>query len=135
MPLREPSMRLRKRMACVLLASSCWACDSGSDPATSEPDAGPAAEALPADVIDVLDRRCHACHTNPTKNFAPFPLVTWQDAQAQAPGYAADTPIYEVMQMRIHDEGFPMPPDGRELTDADRAVLDTWIDHGANPAD
>src|SRR4051794_3107490 len=112
------SRRSRMRLACMLLAFSSAACGGKSTPTTSEPDGAVLADApLPADVVDVLDRRCHACHSNPMKNFAPFPLMTWQDTQAQAPGYESGVHIYEVMQMRIHDEGFPMPPDGREMTD------------------
>ncbi len=97
------------------------------DAADASPD--PSA-ALPPDVDAVLAARCRKCHSDPPINFAPFPLVTWQNTQVAAPGHRA-APVYEIMEMRLHDATFPMPPPGNPITDADRSVLDAWIAQGA----
>lgn len=118
-------------LGCLLAACGDDGRD-GADVDASQADADTTPSTpLPADVDDVLTRRCRECHTNPPDNIAPFALLDWEDTQAQAIGYPKGTPIYEVMQLRIHDPEFPMPPAKREMTDADRKVIDTWIDAGA----
>lgn len=124
---------------CIVLGLVCGlgGCtgDDGSrtgDADASLADAGPGA-ALPSDVDAVLAARCRKCHSDPPRNFAPFPLVTWQDTHAPAPAHDAQA-VYEVIAERIHDPGFPMPPAGNPMTDADRKVLDDWIAQGAPPA-
>jgi uncharacterized membrane protein len=122
-------LALSASIACSMACGDDGATTDVHDAATSQP-----ARELPDDVDAVLEARCRECHTRPTRNFAPFPLETWEDTQDQAPGYDEGVPIYEVMQMRIHDESFPMPPGDREMTDADRKVIDDWIAAGAEPA-
>lgn len=116
-------------MAMVLCVASACASDDGTGAADAA-----AALPLPADVDAVLEARCRKCHSDPPQNFAPFPLVTWQDTQAFAPAYD-DVRIFELIALRIHDESFPMPPAGNPMSDADRAVLDAWIAAGAEPGD
>src|SRR5882724_6086874 len=36
---------------------------------------------FPCDVFAVIHTRCNPCHTMPTKNGAPFPLLTFEDTQ------------------------------------------------------
>lgn len=123
----------------ALLLAGCPDSDSASD--QGEDAGAPASDAaansgeLPSDVDAVLEHRCRECHQDPPRNMAPFPLVTYENTQVRPPGYPAGTKIYDIMQLRIHDPEFPMPPDGRELTDADRKVLDDWFESGAKPAE
>jgi uncharacterized membrane protein len=104
----------------------------GTDGGEIALDAGADAK-LPADVDAVLASRCRKCHSDPPQHDAPFPLLTWANTHER---YANDgnKPIYQLMGVRIHDESFPMPPEGNPMTDADRAVLDKWIAKGAPSA-
>ena len=116
-------------MACAL-----GACGDEDDPFASfecdavAPDAG---GALPEDVVEILERRCWACHGDPTDRFAPMPLVTWSDFHGCH--YPEQTePDYERMRIRINSERFPMPPTLEpQLTEEERAVLNRWIAAGA----
>lgn len=92
---------------------------------------------LPPAVDAVLEQRCRRCHADPPREFAPMPLVTWDDLHAPSPG-SPDEPVYEVMARRIVDGDFPMPPvrapEAESFTDDERAVLLEWIAAGAPPA-
>ena len=92
---------------------------------------------LPAEVDAVIEVRCRRCHSDPPREFAPMPMVTWDDLQAPAPGNG-DEPVYRALARRIVDPDFPMPPfrtaEADAFTDAERAVLLDWVDAGAPPA-
>lgn len=101
---------------------------------------------LPAEVDDILERRCRMCHSDPTRMFAPMPLVTWEDVQSPR-SQETDEPVFEVMGRKIHDEKFPMPPlPAPSLSDEEKAAwpklsreeidtLDAWIADCAPPAE
>lgn len=101
---------------------------------------------LPAAIDDIIERRCRMCHTDPTQNFAPMPLVSWEDLHAQRSDND-ERPVYEVVESRIHNEDFPMPPlpapslsdeeaaAWPRLTDGELATLDDWIADCAPAAD
>jgi hypothetical protein len=58
-------------------------------PLPPEPPFGPLKQPnseLPADVDEVLARKCRRCHTVPTRNGAPFTLFTWSEIQRQHHG-------------------------------------------------
>ena len=125
-------------LVCLCVSSACATepRDPGDASAATDADMADAAAAtaeLPANVDAVLQLRCRICHSDPPQNDAPFPLVTWQNTHAPAPTHEGSR-IYEIIAIRIHDPNFPMPPKGNPLTDADRRVLDDWIDAGAPPA-
>lgn len=76
----------------------------------------------------VLQQRCQSCHSNPPVSGAPFPLVTYADTQANAPG--TSTPIWQRMQARVTAR--TMPPAGfDQLSDAQYNTLVSWFNGGA----
>lgn len=80
---------------------------------------------LPCDVFTILDAKCHRCHTDPTANGAPFPLLTWDHFQADYFG----KPVWERASAAIQPDAFPRMPFGEDPLPAEtRAVLDAWFD-------
>lgn len=80
---------------------------------------------LPCDVFTILDAKCHRCHTDPTANGAPFPLLTWDHFQADYFG----KPVWERASAAIQPDAFPRMPFGEDpLPEETRAVLDAWFD-------
>lgn len=119
--------------ASLLMALAACGDDAAAacDPAF-ESDGG--ATALPADVDDILERRCRPCHSDPTQMFAPMPLVTWEHVHAPR-GSSDDEAVFEAIARRIHDERFPMPPSTfPPLDDDELARLDGWLADCAPPA-
>jgi len=83
---------------------------------------------LPAEIDDILERRCRVCHSDPTEMFAPMPLVSWENLHAPRSESRPDEPVYESMGRRINDERAPMPPITFPQLDADeRGALNDWI--------
>jgi len=127
------------KRAILSVAALCvlGACDgdgaglAGPHPNTDS--AVPFAGDLPCEVEDALDSHCLECHTNPPLFGAPMPLVTRADLLAPSIS-APSRPVYELVAERIHDTSLPMPPGGRPLPDADRAVLTAWAMAGAPEA-
>jgi hypothetical protein len=83
---------------------------------------------LPAEIDDILERRCRPCHQDPTLMFAPMPLVSWEDLHAPRSESRPDEPVYESMGRRINDERAPMPPiTFPQLSSDERSTLNGWI--------
>jgi uncharacterized membrane protein len=90
---------------------------------------------LPADVDDILERRCRVCHGEPLQMYAPMPLVSWEHVHAPLPPPRDDEPVFAAIAQRIHDERFPMPPvTFPPLTQDERERLDQWLNACAPPA-
>ncbi|QDT17163.1 DUF1553 domain-containing protein [Alienimonas californiensis] len=90
------------------------------------------------DVRPILSDRCFHCHGPDAANQAsPFRLDTRENALADLGGYVGVAPgdlAGSELHARIHaDDWSKMPPpdSNRTLTDAERAVLDRWIEAGA----
>ena len=101
------------------------------DPIDAPDDGGP----LPPDVVAVLEAKCYACHADPPMRFAPMKLTTWADFQGC---HLEDqhAPNYERMRIRINNERQPMPPILEpQLTEEERATLDSWARAGAPPGE
>jgi uncharacterized membrane protein len=119
-------------------AAGAGGCNGDDTPAECGPPlvADGGATALPADVDDVLERRCRACHGDPTQMFAPMPLVSWEDVQAPLPAPRDDETVFHAIGVRIHDMRYPMPPvTFPQLTGGERDALDRWIERCAPPAE
>jgi hypothetical protein len=83
---------------------------------------------LPCDVQQIVTKSCATCHSDPPRYTAPMPLVTAADFRRDAMGKTVGERVIE----RINDDVDPMPqaPVAR-LTQAERDVLENWIDAGS----
>ena len=89
------------------------------------------------DVQPILESKCQRCHQDPTKNGAPFPLLSYADTQVAAA--TPDKPArkrYE--QMRTAVESGAMPDQSQNLEPAvsplsceEKATLLEWLRSGA----
>ncbi|HWB81742.1 MAG TPA: hypothetical protein VG755_42560 [Nannocystaceae bacterium] len=102
--------------------------DAPSDDGGSESGAAPSS-GLPCEVLDVLQRNCHECHSAQPAFGAPMPLADYDDLQVPALSNPAEK-VFERVAERLVDEVSPMPPGGT-MADADMQVLFDWIDAGA----
>jgi hypothetical protein len=83
---------------------------------------------FPCDVYGVLRDKCYACHTDPPQNFAPFPLLTFEDTR-QPHGSLTR---WEAMRTAIETGFMPLvgsPP----LDPAEEPILVQWFAGGALP--
>ena len=107
------------------------ACGEGQDGdgAAAGSVAPPEPSGLPTEVERIFDQRCWECHSDPTKNYAPMPLTTWGQVQAESPD---GTPFYVLIGQRINNPDFPMPPITREpLSEEEVDTLNSWVEQGA----
>ena len=90
---------------------------------------------LPCDVSAVLQNKCWSCHGATLNYTAPMHLVSSGDFQAASHSNASVTVASQV-KARIHSVQAPMPPPTMpQLTAAELATLDAWLDAGAAPAE
>jgi uncharacterized membrane protein len=142
-------MRLPTTISLCLMAVLSFACeDEDTEPsppreagvtADRAPDLAPDASAdagvagfFPCDVEAVLKAKCHTCHTSPTKNGAPFPLLEYANTQM---AHASGMKVFQVMKTAV-ETGF-MPLAGSStgpLTADEKTTLLGWLNAGAVPA-
>jgi hypothetical protein len=82
----------------------------------------------------VLESVCQRCHTDPPVNNAPFPLVTYENTQAQY--YTSELKIYEVMERVVSSNLMPLRPAAlmppvESLTCKEKSTLLGWLAQGA----
>ena len=97
----------------------------------------PAEGDIPCDVWQVLHDRCHCCHQDPPLNFAPFPLLTYEETRAIYSMMSGKL-RWERMSEVVQDTGIPhMPLTGqaKDLSSSQKKVLDDWFAACAPPAD
>ena len=83
----------------------------------------------PCEVDAILDN-CRRCHTDPTKNGAPFSLETYQDSQQTYFGVAIWARMQAVVSQDI------MPAQDPKLTALEKfQLLDAWACQCAPPRD
>ncbi len=81
---------------------------------------------LPCEVFSILEANCQRCHNDPQENGAPFPLLTYDDTQAE---YGA-RPIWDRMSDAVEPGAIPGMPFGDNppgLGEADLDVLRAWF--------
>jgi hypothetical protein len=88
---------------------------------------------IPCEQDDIMRRKCRRCHSNPPKNNAPFPLMTWGDVQAD---YGEDRlrhqRMYEMIESRVMPlVELPLDPPVEPLTDGEYDSMLDWLDQGA----
>ena len=94
--------------------------------------AGGGGSALPCDIATILKDKCGTCHGNPLMS-GPMPLITHADLQAASTVKQGEK-IAARVKARINDTAQPMPPSNRpQLTAAEKAALNAYIDSGAKP--
>src|SRR5579884_1296289 len=75
---------------------------------------------FPTDVGGVIRAKCQACHSDPTRHGAPFPLVNYEGVVASLPGVQPPIPIWQEMAQVIQPGNVPhMPLSGPQLTDVE----------------
>ena len=98
-------------------------------------DGGTGSEAdFPCDVRAVIESSCQRCHTDPPRNGAPFPLLTWQDTRAE---YGVQL-VYEAMLPAVESDFMPLrglglDPPVEALSDQEKTTLVDWLEAGAPP--
>ncbi|MDP9035334.1 MAG: hypothetical protein M3O50_11045 [Myxococcota bacterium] len=80
---------------------------------------------VPCDARRVLENVCQQCHSNPPRNSAPFPLMTYDDTHAVASG----EPLWHYMRIVVKSGVMPLPP--VQLGAEDRDTLLRWFEAGA----
>lgn len=94
------------------------------------PSVGEAADGyVPCAAQQAVSNACLACHGAKLLGGAPMALMTyadWHKAAVTQPSMK----VYELAQMRLHDQARPMPPGG-QIQAADRTMLDAWLAGGA----
>jgi hypothetical protein len=102
----------------------------GPDAFAACPETRPTTGAFPDDVAAVLAGKCQTCHQSPTKNHAPFPLLTYAETQSSDPlSPYTGVPIWQVMHTVIQTKGVPHMPFGNapQLTATEMQTLDGWL--------
>lgn len=89
---------------------------------------------LPADVDDVLAKKCRRCHGAPTRHSAPFPLYTWTDTRGQHHGRLVYERIGWAVETGFMPNLIPANPPIERLTDAEKQILLAWVAAGAPSA-
>lgn len=82
------------------------------------------------DVAPILEARCQRCHTDPPKNGAPFPLLSYEDTQEEE--------RYEQVGDAVSRDFMPplwleVDPPVEPLSCGEKETLLAWIEQGAPP--
>lgn len=83
---------------------------------------------LPCAVYEALKAKCYTCHTDPTANGAPFPLLTYEDTR----GVYGSKQRWERMGPAIKSGFMPLGA-APDLTEEEKQVLLDWLDACALP--
>ena len=113
--------------------SASTATTSAVEAAPCDPAQTPTTGDLPDAVNAVLFDKCQTCHAVPTKNRAPFPLVSFEDTQKTF-GLTAKR-RWQRMAEVVEPGGLPHMPYGNAppLTDGQLTTLRTWFAGCAMP--
>jgi hypothetical protein len=79
---------------------------------------------------------CRRCHQDPPLQFAPFPLLTWDDTQQPfgVSGRLRHERMFEVVRDDVMPFRFStIEPPVEPLSPADKATLLNWLAQGAQP--
>jgi hypothetical protein len=104
----------------------------GGTPAAVGGGAGPTAPPFnPANCpVAIFDKaKCTSCHDGRGTAGTPMGLVTYEDFMAPSHTNPA-TPVYKMVDVRVHDMVKPMPPPG-PLDAPSLAAIDDWVAHNA----
>lgn len=140
--------------ATALLALGCDAstsegciggvCDNGTGGGSSSTSTGtggmggtggaapPATGDFPCDVFAVIHQKCNPCHTDPPKNGAPFPILTYEDTQKPY-GSQGKKRYQRIAEVIAPASGpfMPLMPNKvgvTALSDAELTLLSGWLE-------
>ena len=84
----------------------------------------------------MLAAKCQRCHNDPTQNTAPFPLLTWEDTQADFFNKLVWERMLSVLEIDFMPPTFfpNLQPPVEPLTAAEKQVLVSWLSVGAPSA-
>jgi hypothetical protein len=91
----------------------------------------PATGDFPCEVFAIIHDKCNPCHTDPPKNGAPFPILTYEDTQL--PFGTKGKKRYERMAEVIAPASgpfMPLQPNGEGVTplsEAELGLLSAWL--------
>ncbi len=74
------------------------------------------------DIQPIIANNCLGCHSNPPRNGAPFPLVTFQQVSSRSAG------VLRTISLQTGQPG-AMPPSGR-MPQASIDLIEQWIQEG-----
>lgn len=97
----------------------CLACVAETGAQTGE---------FPCEIETIIKDKCQRCHQDPPQKGAPFPLLTYENTQAE---YVKKL-IYERMKTAIANNFMPLTPP--KLTDAEKETMLAWLCACAPPA-
>lgn len=123
-------------LACVLAAAGCGAPPSaGTSPDAASASATPAASSITyaKDVLPIFQARCATCHIEQAKGgFSAADHGTAMAGGKSGAVVAAGDPEASILyQMVAGTAEKRMPPKGDPLSDAELAVVRSWIEGGA----
>lgn len=129
----------RTLLAALVLAAACHGGDGTTnpmDPPTQYPDpTKKAGMTWYKDVLPIVQDHCQGCHT--TGGIAPFPLLTYSDAQAKAPQMSAAV-VSRYMPPWMPSDSCQSFASSRRLTEDQIDTIYSWVADSApegNPAD
>lgn len=84
--------------------------------------------------LAVLEASCQRCHTDPPRNGAPVPIMTYEDTQAQY--FNTDFKVWERMERAVASDFMPatfidLEPPVELLTCEQKTTLLAWLEQGA----
>ncbi|WP_422079948.1 hypothetical protein [Ulvibacterium sp.] len=107
-----------------LLASIFMACTSDSEDDLMETEEPNGPVTYNANIRAIINSNCLNCHSDPTRNGAPFSLTNFQQVSTRAENGSLSRSINKQA-----GEAGAMPPGGR-LPQTTIDLIDQWIDEG-----
>lgn len=118
-------MRKTSKLIILFTAMLLVACTNDSESDLIEPDNQGGAITYKSTISAIISNNCLGCHSDPTRNGAPFPLANYEQVLTRAQNGQLLRAI-----SRQTGEAVAMPPSGR-LPQATIDLVARWIEEGA----
>ncbi|HVJ21973.1 MAG TPA: hypothetical protein VM686_41495 [Polyangiaceae bacterium] len=86
---------------------------------------------FPCEVEAALKAKCRRCHTTPARHGAPFPLLSWEQTQADFRGTPVVGHIGRAVKSGFMPYRIKANPEVEPLTDAEKQAIVSWAESGA----
>lgn len=117
-------MKRNVKFLLSLLALTLTACTSDSEDDLTETEGPNGPITYNANIRAIINSTCLSCHSDPTRNGAPFSLTNFQQVSVRAENGSLSRAINKQT-----GEAGAMPPSGR-LPQSTIDLIDQWIDEG-----